>query len=445
MERSGLLTGSIYKHLTVLAFPLLLGNILQQLYNTVDSLIIGRILGTEAFAAVGVAGTIMNLLLFILSGFAIGVSVIFAHLYGAGDLEGFRKEVFTALIFGSILTLLISWGALFGTGPLLKLLRTPEELLSDADRYLEIVLSGLPLAYLYNLFSNILRSIGNTKAPLYFLLGSMALNIGLDCLLVIGFSWGISGAALATVLAQGAAAAGCFFYLKRQYRDLLCKKRDVGIHGSLVKKTLWFGMVSALQESSLYLGKLLVQGKVNTLGTAAIAAYTATIRVEGLANSFGDSGCQAEAIFVSQNFGAGKQKRVRGAFRKSLVLHVLLGLTISLVMFAAAGMAMKLFFDESGEQAFADGVSYLRIVSLVYVLNFIGSSLVGYLKGVGQMTVPFIGTTLNISIRVILSWLFLEQGGLTFLAWATGIGWGAIVAYLAMYCFFQRFHKNHPA
>lgn len=429
MGNTALLKGDVRRTLIFLSIPLLLSNILQQLYNTADSLIIARFLGHQAFASTGVSSTLMNLFLFVLNGFCVGISVIFAQIYGSGDQKGFRRNLFHALAAGTALTVLLSVSTIASLSPLLNLIRTPAELTDYCRNYLVIILAGLPAAYFYNFFATVLRSVGDTKSSLYFLAFSVLANIVLDLLFVGGFHTGIAGAAYATVIAQFLSALLCFLYLHREYPALLCTRQDVSLQFSVFAKILRFGMVSALHQSSLYIGKIIVQSAVNTLGTAGIAAYTATMRVEGIVNSFGDSGSQALTIFTSQNYGAGAEDRVSLGFRKGAYLLIMLGAISSTVMFFASSTCLKFFLTQSDALSLSYGVSYLKTIAFFYVLCFIGNAFVGYFRGIGMVTIPFLGTTLHLMLRVILSWSLISRLGLSAVAVATGAGLVFVVIY----------------
>ena len=430
MRRTAVLTqGNIPQQLIWLALPLICGNILQQFYNTVDAFIIGRFLGSDAFGAVGVAGTVMNLFIFILSGCCVGISVLFAQFYGQRDLEAFRREGFLALVFGLLLTAALALGALVLLGPLLSLIQTPEGLRPLVAEYLTVIFLGLPVTFLYNLASAALRAAGNTLAALFPLMAATLLNIGLDLLMVGACGMGISGAAIATVFSQGFAALLALGYLRWRQPQLLFGRADMRFDWSMLRRTASFGLVSALQQSAVYIGKLLVQGAVNSMGNEAINAYTAATRIEGFANSFGDSGAEAISVFVAQNTGAGDPKRVKRGFFTGMLLMIGLGLTMSLVMFVGAHASLVLMLGEGGLGALEDGIGYLRWVSVFYTLCFIGSSYVGLYRGIGWVSVPVIGSTLQITIRVILSYALAGSLELVGVAVATGIGWSAIVLY----------------
>lgn len=432
MANTILTKGNIKKELIYLSLPLLAGNILQQFYNTVDSLMIGRFLGNDAFASTGISATIMNLFLFILTGFCVGLSVLFSQIYGTGNKFEFRKEVFVSLVFGNPLTIILSVLSILLLKPLLLIIHTPESLLNYTMDYLSIILGGLIFAYYYNLFSSILRSIGDTKTALLFLMLSVAVNTLLDYLFLGVFHTDIRGAAYATILAQGISALCCFLYLHKKYPSLLCTAKEIGLHSSLIKKTFKFGFISALHQSSLYIGKMLVQGAVNTLGTAGISAYSATMRIEGIINSFGDSGGQAISIFISQNYGAGNKKRVHDGFRHGLLLLCILAISLSTVMFFSSNFCLSVFLGKNNLPALEYGNAYLKIVSIFYILCFIGNVFVGYFRGTEKVMAPFIGTTMHLTLRVILSYLLVSSYGLSAIAYATAAGWILVVLF---HCF----------
>ena len=259
--KHNLLEGSIFPHITRLAIPILIGDILQQLYNAVDSIIVGRFLGTEAFAAVGVAGTIMNLCIFLLNGFCLGIAALMSMLYGRRDYDAFRKEMYVSLSLGTGIAIGVSALFLIFMKPLALLISTPAELINYLTEYLTIIIAGLICTYFYNLFTGVLNAVGDTRTGLYFLTLSVTLNILLDWLLVGPVQLGIKGAAIATVTAQAVSAAGCYAFLRKKYGTLLCTRKDIGKHTELISQTLQRGISTALHQSSLYIGKLLVQVK----------------------------------------------------------------------------------------------------------------------------------------------------------------------------------------
>ncbi len=319
----------------------MLGNLLQQLYNTVAAFILGRFAGELEFAAVGVAGSVMNLFLFLIVGACTGISVIFAQLYGAGDLSSFRREHWLSLTFGLLATAACSALGLFALPGLLHLIQTPQALFSMVRAYLRVILLSLPAAFLYNLYGALLRSVDRANAALMALAAAIGGNAVLDMWFVAGLGWGLQGAAWATAASQAVSAGVCLFYLLRRLPQLLPRRADRRMDTRLLRQTARFSLVTALHQTSLYIGKLLVQGAVNTGGTDMISAFTATTRIEGFANSFGDSGAFATSVLAAQNHGARKEDRVQKTFRSSLLLLLLMGLAMSAVMYVGAGASVR--------------------------------------------------------------------------------------------------------
>lgn len=292
-----LLHGNIKSELIALTIPLVLGNILQQFYNTIDSFIVGRYVGTEAFAGIGVAGSIMNLFIFILNGGCNGMSIIFAELYGQKNYEKLRKESFLSLSAGGGFTIVLSIVSLLVLYPVLGLIQTPPEVEPYVVAYLQIIFIGLPVTFLYNWCSAVLRAAGDTETPLWTLFIAMCMNLALDFAFVPGLHMGTAGTALATVIAQLFSAGVCLWIMRKKHPIFFFSRKDMGMDLPLLKRTANFGAVSALHQSSIYIGKMLVQGAVNSGGTEIISAYTATTRIEGFSNSFGDSGSTAISVF----------------------------------------------------------------------------------------------------------------------------------------------------
>ena len=390
MARSYDLTGgSIPQHLLRLAAPLIMGNILQQLYNTVDAFILGRFAGEAEFAAVGVAGSVMNLFLFMITGACTGIFVIFAQLYGAGERERFRREHWLSLSCGLLAT---------------------------------TICSGLGFV----LLAPLLRAIGRANAALMALAAAVTVNVALDYCFVARFQLGIAGAAWATAASQAISTVLCILYLRRKAPELIFARADCRMDGELLKQTAHFSFVTALHQSSLHIGKFLVQGAVNTGGTDMISAYTATTRIEGFANSFGDSGSAATSVLVAQNRGAGKEERVRASFRGSLLLMLAMGLAMSLIMYVSANASVGFMLGTRSGAAFENARDYLKLVALFYTLCFTGNTFAGYFNGIGKVSVPFLGATSHIALRVVLSWLLVGRMGLPAVALATGLGWAMV-------------------
>lgn len=428
-RKQKLTQGSIAPQLITLAIPLIIGSILQQLYNTIDTVVIGRFVGQTAFAGAGVAGTVMNLFVFVLYGCCTGFSIVLAQSYGSGAMDRFRNAHFLALTSGSVLTLLFSVVGLSLVDVFLRLINTPADVLIPAKQYLTVIFIGLLATFLYNFYSSVLRSIGSTGAALVFLTLSIVLNLILDLLFVGRLQMGISGAAWATVIAQFLSAAACHRYLQTTFPQLLFHREDAYLSKPTLCRLWSVSSATALHQSSLYIGKTLVQGAVNAIGIEAISAFTATTRIEGFVNSFGTSGSAAMSVFTAQNHGAGQEERVRLGFRRNLLIQFCFGLVSSITLFLAVGPALTVILGSDSPEVWNIAASYLHHIAWFYIICFIGNTFTGYFQGIGRPSIPFMGTTGHITLRVILSYTFAAQLGLNAVAYATGLGWCAGITF----------------
>ena len=415
--------GNISAYLVSLAAPLMAGNILQEFYNTIDAFVVGRFAGKEEFAAIGIAGTAMNLFLFSLVGCCNDFSILFAQAYGKKNMNELRKQHFNALIAGMGCVLLLMLAGIACMNPLLAVLQTPDELHGYVASYLFWIFLSLPAAFFYNLIAALLRASGDTRASLYILIVSVVTNLFLDMILVGKCQKGIEGAAMATAITQTISAIFCFIYLWKTHHEMVLHRKDCASNRRDVFKSLKTGLITSLHQSSLYLGKLLVQGTVNTGGTDVIAAYTAATRIEGFANSVGSSGSASTSILTAQNYGAGKKGRVQKTFRYSLGWLAGTGLLAALIMFLFAPQTIALMLGNSSGTSYEEGIHYLRLVAGFYLFCYTGNTFTGYYNGVGKVIVPFIGATGHILVRVVFSWLLFPVMGLGSVALATGIGW----------------------
>lgn len=442
MEQAYDLTeGNIKRQLIYLSIPLLIGSIFQQFYNTIDSIIVGTYVGHDAFAAIGISGTIMNLFIFIVIGCCTGISIITAQLYGEKNYEYMRNEIFLSSVLGGVATIIISVLGIIFMPIILNIIQTPSQLKGYVTQYMNVILGGLISTFLYNFLSSILRSVGNTKMALIFLVISIILNIILDLVLIKQFSMGIIGAALATVISQLVSAVLLYLYIIFKIPFLRVKKGDIKYNFKLIKLTCQYSFVSALHQSSLYIGKLLVQGAVNSLGIDAISAYTATGRIEDVILAFGNSGAEATSIFIAQNTGAKNYKRVLEGFKNALILIQLVCILIILFLFFKSDILLNFFVFDEGKSVLNYGVQYFRIISLFYIISLVGSIFVGYYRGTGHVNIPVIGTTLQITIRVILSYLLSGTMGIGGVALATGIGWVGIITFQISVFVIKKYYK----
>lgn len=436
MNTENLTYGNIKYQLIGLTLPLILSNILQELYNTIDTYMVGSFINDNAIASIGISGSIMNLFIFIIIGANNGISLILARYYGEKNYKKFRKSIFTSIIIGGGITVILSITSILILNFILNIINTPMELKSYVTEYLNIILIGLISCFLYNLCSSLLRSVGNSKTSLYILLLSTIANIIMDYIFIKIFGLGIQGAAIATVLSQIFSAVIAVIYINKKYPYLICKRADFKLDIKNIKSILDYMTMSSLHQSSLYIGKLLIQGAVNALGTNSIIAFTASSRIEAFPNSFAESGGTAISIFISQNKGAEKNGRIKKGFKTGLKLMLLMGMIIISIAFILSKPLSGMFI-ENNINAVNEAASYLKVISIFYIFCFIGSSFVGYYKGVGMMNIPVVGTILHISIRTILSYILIYKLSLSAVAVSTGLGWIA-VNIMQMIIFFKR-------
>lgn len=427
-----LTSGNIMGQLLRLSIPLLMGNILQQLYNIINSIVVSAHLGEDALAALGIAESIMNLFLFVISGACLGASVLIARFYGEGDRSKLRQELFIALVLVGGFTLVLIAGGLALLRPILVITQTPADLMEPVSDYLRIIFAGLIFTFGYNFLAAVLRAIGNTRIALVFLFISLGYNLAAAYVLVTKADLGLAGTAVATATAQLLSALLCLIYIAKKVPFLRISRRDMRFDRGLIGQTVSYSAVSALHQSSLYLGKLMVQGAVNGIdptSNAAIAAFAAATRVENFVQAFGSSGAETIAIFVAQNQGAGQYRRARRGFYGGLAALIAMGMAAGALMILCPRPPLSLFLEAEGGASLAYGASYLTIVGWFYFLSFIGHGFVGYFRGDGRMNIPLCATITQITVRVVGTYLLVGAMGLDAVALATGLGWVVVAAF----------------
>ncbi len=420
--------GNISRQIIRLAFPLLIGNIIQQFYNTINMMIVGRYVGENAFAAVGVSGSVMNFFIAVIIGLCVGFSILYANFYGAKDYDKLRKTIFMTAAIGLGMTVILSLTGFIFVKEILYAIKTPEPLFNEGVIYLRIIFAGMIFCVFYNLNASILQAIGKTNIMLFVLLISMACNLLLNYTFVAILRMGVMGAALATISSQATSAAMCIFYIRKFVPRLKLTKADMVWDKKIFSTSFKFGFTSSLQQSSLYFGKLLVQSAINALGTAAVMAYTADILIEQLLLAFGDSGAAAIAVFVAQNYGHNEAERVKNGLRNGMRLMVTTGVILSTLLFIIKPFVLSLLISVENIQVTELALRYLSIMCIFYPLSFIANSFQGYFRGIGRIHFAFIATFSQIIIRVILIHNLTAHMHLTAVPISTGIGWITMLA-----------------
>ncbi len=417
--------GPIAPALWAFALPLMLGNVLQQFYNLADTWVVGRYVGEAALAAVGSSYTLLTFLTSVVIGLSLGTGSFVSMAFGGGRSTDLRRGVFVSSVLIGALTLGILALVYVLLDRIIALLSVPAEIVAPMRQYLLWVLPGYFASFVYNHCSNLLRAVGNSTVPLLFLGVAVVLNVGLDLLFVIPLGMGIRGAAVATVLAQYASAAGVLACFLHRCPELCPKKDDCVWQRGILRSILSLSGFTCLQQSVMNLGILMVQGVVNRFGAVVMAAFAVAVKIDTIAympvQDFGN----AFSVFVAQNCGAARPERIRAGIRQALVSTVLFCAVISTLVFSLARPAMALFVDADSPQTIAEGVRYLRIEGACYTGIGVLFLLYGYFRAMNRPVVSVVLTVISLGTRVLLANLLsaLPSVGVVGIWAAIPIGW----------------------
>lgn len=415
--------GKISKVLLLFALPMIAGNMLQQFYNIADTLIVGRVLGTDALAAVGSAYTLMTFLTSVFLGLSMGSGALFSIYRGRRDESRLRSSVLHAFVLIMAVTVLINAAVYIWLDEILAFLRVPHQVWAGMKEYLLVIFAGLIATSLYNFFSCLLRAVGNSSVPLVFLAVSALLNIGLDLLFMLGFSMGIAGAAFATVIAQYVSGIGIMIYVFRNCRDLLPQKDGLGYDGSILRSIINMSALTCLQQSVMNFGILMVQGLVNSFGPVVMAAFAAAVKIDTFAylpvQDFGN----AYSTFVAQNYGAGRNSRIRQGTKTAFVMSMIFSVVISLLVCIFAVPLMKIFVGGGETAVIEAGVRYLRIEGALYCGIGCLFLLYGYYRAVKRPGMSLVLTVISLGLRVVLAYILSDFIGETGIWVSIPIGW----------------------
>jgi len=404
------------------AWPMLLGNAFQQLYNIVGSVIVGNYLGKEALAAVGASTPIIFTLISLIIGFSMGFTVIISQYFGAKNTNMVRRAIDTMNIFLFFSSILITIIGIYFTETILKFINIPADILPQAATYLKIYIGGLIFIFGYNGVSATLRGMGDSKTPLYFLILSTVLNIILVLLFVIVFKWGIAGAAIATVIAQGSAFITSVFYLNKTHKLIRFSFQNLNFDKFIFKKSFLIGFPSGLQMTFVSLGMIALLSIVNTFGTDVIAAYSVAIRIDSFASLPAMNLAMALSSFVGQNMGAGKTDRVKNGYVATLKMNLIITLILSSIILIFPGWIMKAFSPDIN--IINIGKEYLYVVAafyLVFTTMFIN---MGVMRGAGDTIIPMFITLFSLwLIRIPLAWLLSKYFGYQGIWWSIPLAW----------------------
>ena len=438
--------GSVIHKIISFSIPVLLGNLLQQLYNMVDSIIVGRFVGVDAFAAVGSTGSLNFLIL----GFALGVSsglcIPIAQRFGAKDYSDMRRKIAVAIYIAAGVTIILTIITALGAGTLLRWMQTPDNIFEDARIYITILFIGIPATILYNLPANILRSLGDSKSPIYFLIISAILNLVLDLLFVAAFQWGVAGSAIATVISQGVSGIMCIIYMIRKYPILkFCKAECIPATGD-VQRSISIGIPMGLQFSITAVGSVILQSAVNSLGSDVVASVSAAMKLQMIIMQPFEAIGVTMATFSGQNLGAGKIKRIREGVKKALFMTIILSVISFITINALASPASLLFMskEEMTPMIRANIKQLLLINSFSYF--FLGSLLIlrNTLQGLGRSVIAMGAGLFEMVARSLVAFLLVGVFGFFAVCFAHPAAWVAanIILVPMYYITFKKLDKR---
>ena len=405
------------------ALPMIAGNLLQQLYNIADTLIVGRALGRNALAAVGSAYTLMTFLTSVFLGLSMGAGALFSICLGKQDKPSLRSAVAHALGLILGVTLLLNAAVYLFLDEILLFLQIPAELAADMRTYLLIIFAGLLATSVYNFFACLLRAVGNSVAPLWFLGISALLNIGLDLLFVLVFHWGIAGAAAATVFSQYVSGVGLLAYTFLRCREFLPSRAELRFRREILRELLDLSMLTCAQQSAMNFGILLIQRLVDSFGPITMAAFAAAVKIDTFAylpvQDFGN----AFSTFVAQNFGAGRTERLRRGFRQALLLSAGFSVVLSALVCIFAHPLMRIFVQAGETEVLAAGVRYLRVEGAFYAGIGCLFLLYGFYRAVKRPGMSVVLTVISLGTRVALAYALAGTLGEVGIWAAIPIGW----------------------
>lgn len=403
--------------------PIFIGNVFQQFYSMADTIIVGKFVGTDALAAVGSTGTIMFLIFGFIMGMTAGLSVITAQKFGAGDMDALKKSVGSSLWLSGGMTLLLTAVFMFGMKWLLNFMHTPGDIFSDAYTYIMIICGGIAAQMLYNLLASLLRAIGNSKVPLYFLILSALLNILLDLVFIIAFHMGVSGAAWATVISQGVSGLICFYYIVKKVPILHVSRGDVRPDKFLIFTQIRIGLPMALQYSITAVGTMMVQVALNILGSGAVAAFTAANKIEQIVTQAYVAMGTTMSTYCAQNTGAGKTDRIRQGFRSISIMGCIYSVVVGIFIIAVGRYFTYLFISGNVTEIMGQVHIYLVCVALFFIPLMVVNVYRNGIQGMGYGFLPMLAGVAELTGRGVVAVIAAKQESYVGVCLASPAAW----------------------
>lgn len=430
-------TGNPVKLILLFSIPLLIGNIFQQFYSMLDTIIVGRFIGVEALAAVGTTSSMVFLVNGFVMGLTSGFAVLISQKYGAKDEVGVKEAVASSIILSIIATILVTFISVLSAKPLLTLMNTPSNIMKDASTYIIILYAGNIAIIFYNMMAAILRALGDSKTPLYFLIVSSVLNIILDLVLIINFKMGVAGAAYATVISQGVSAILCVIYTYKRYKILRLKKDDFKVKKKYYRKHLKVGIPMALQFSITSIGIMTVQSAINIFGSTVIASYAASSKVLQLVMQPATTLGVTMATYCGQNIGAKRYDRIKEGVKKCVQISIITSV-ISAIILIFLGKYFVMMFVSNPD---AEILSYAQQVLNISAIFFIPLGLIfvyrNALQGIGDSFIPMMAGVYELVARAIVAFTLPKVLEFIGICLADPVAWFAAVIPLA-YTYYKR-------
>ena len=432
-SRVDMLNGPILKNILLFSLPIFLGSVFQQLYNMVDSVVVGKYVSANALAAVGSTGTLTMMLVGIMMGFPTGASVVAAQFAGAGERDKIKRTISTSLYFLLALSVVLTVVGLLLARRIMGWVNVPEEVLPDALAYFRIYIAGMIFMALYNFFASFLRALGDSVTPLIFLIIASLLNIAGDLFFVLALHMGVPGVAIATVLAQAISAALCYLYVTRKSEYFQFGKGEMVFDRSLFKDILRLGLPSSIQASVASLGMVLVQGLINSYGAVSMAAYTSASKMEQLCNLPLSGVSMGLSLYVGQNIGAGQQGRAKKGLAQSLVFCAVVSALLSAVIYFTGHAIMHLFVNDTDAEVINVGAEFMRLWAPLIFFHALSQCLISFLRGAGDSLNSMIAMFFDLGVRSAMAYVFALALGLGFMGIAYSIpcGWIGSTIYAA--------------
>ena len=422
--------GNPVRHILIFAIPLFIGNIFQQVYNIVDTMVAGYNLGDSAIAAIGATSSLYGLLVNFAWGLNSGFGIVVARKFGAKDEEGLKSSIAAMIVLNTVITALISVVALVFLRVLMRGLNVPETIFEEAYDYLAIIVSGMIATILYNMCAGILRAVGNSRTPLYFLIFSSILNLSMDVLFIMGLGWGVQGAAAATVIAQSASALLAGSYIVKHYKDILPERQHFRFEAAFLKEMLGTGFSMVVMLCVVDLGSVLYQRAINGLGDTLIVAHTAARKIIGILMMPLSSIATANSTFVSQNFGARQYRRIEKSIRKVLGLEVLWGVSSCILVYLFGGVAGRFLTNTKDAEVLGHAVLSIRIHFICYPALGILLALRTSLQAMGSKVVPVISSGFELAGKVVAGFILIPAFGYLWVCLTEPIIWVVCMAFL---------------